>query len=276
MNILTKPTYHHHHLRPLLGNRAGTLTTSASGAASGTDAWASGIDLDRYPVNDLSSPAGQKMLENARRALSTTGVATFPGFLREEVTRLATAEAAEAAKSAFICNSSHNAYQLPGIDPDLPETHVRNMMMRTRVASTAYDEVQGPLRRLYEYDGLVSFLSAVLGQPLHRLADPLGACSVNIFRPGWFHAWHFDESEYTTTLALQQSESGGDFEYTPPIRNDKDDMAADAVARIIRDHSAYEPHDVNEAMEPPPIATAPFEPGTLQVSPVASDRHNAP
>ena len=98
-----------------------------------------------------------------------------------------------------------------GIDPKLPETHVRNMTMQTRVASTAYDEVQGPLRRLYEYDGLVEFLRAVLDQPLYRLADPLGACSVNIFRPGWFHAWHFDETEYTTTLALQQSESGGDF-----------------------------------------------------------------
>ena len=65
--------------------------------------------------------------------------------------------------------------------------------MRTRVASTAWDEIEGPLRALFEYNGLVDFVGAVLGQRLYRLADPLGACSVNIFRPGWHHAWHFDE-----------------------------------------------------------------------------------
>ena len=193
--------------------RTGSRKLSTASGAHAL-AWASGIQTTRYPLHDLSSASGRQVVEEARQALATTGCASFPGFLRPEVCSEAAAEAVQAAKFAFVCDSEHNAYQLPA-EPGLPETHVRNLMMRTRVASTAWDEVQGPLRRLYEYDGLVEFVGAVLGdRPLYRLADPLGCCSVNIFRPGWYHAWHFDESEYTTTLSLQQSEAGGEFEFT--------------------------------------------------------------
>merc|ERR1711969_522061 len=106
------------------------------------------------------------------------------------------------APDAFVTDDTHNAYQNPTHDGDLPGDHVRNLHMRTRVASTAYDELKGTaLRTLYDWDGLVTFIGAVLGyEPgaFHRLGDPLGAASINIFRPGWNHAWHFDEAEYTT------------------------------------------------------------------------------
>ena len=35
---------------------------------------------------------------------------------------------------------------------------------------------------------------------------------------GWSHAWHFDESHFSTTLMLQKAEHGGDFQHTQPIR----------------------------------------------------------
>ena len=49
-------------------------------------------------------------------------------------------------------------------------------------------------------------------------ADPLGACSINIFRKGDQHAWHFDESAFSTTIMLQKPEQGGLFQLTRPIR----------------------------------------------------------
>jgi hypothetical protein len=52
----------------------------------------------------------------------------------------------------------------------------------------AYDEMsrEGPLYRLYNDDRFVSFVAAVTSkEEMHRLADPLGACTVNIFKPGW-------------------------------------------------------------------------------------------
>ena len=34
----------------------------------------------------------------------------------------------------------------------------------------------------------------------------------------WAHNWHFDESQFSTTIMLQTAEKGGDFEHTLPIR----------------------------------------------------------
>ena len=65
-----------------------------------------------------------------------------------------------------------------------------------------------------------------LGKPaLHHFADPLGACSVNVFEAGGKHGWHFDESEFTITLMLQRPGSGGDFEYVPGLRGRPDELA---------------------------------------------------
>ena len=60
----------------------------------------------------------------------------------------------------------------------------------------AYDllDPAGPLLSLYHSEAFTKFLARVLGLPaLHRLADPLGAASINIFPPGTAHNWHFDE-----------------------------------------------------------------------------------
>ena len=35
---------------------------------------------------------------------------------------------------------------------------------------------------------------------------------------GWAHAWHFDESPFSTTIMLQTAREGGHFEHTLPIR----------------------------------------------------------
>ena len=35
---------------------------------------------------------------------------------------------------------------------------------------------------------------------------------------GQFNAWHFDESNFSTTIMLQKAEKGGDFQHTQPIR----------------------------------------------------------
>ena len=35
---------------------------------------------------------------------------------------------------------------------------------------------------------------------------------------GWAHAWHFDESPFSTTIMLQTAQDGGHFEHTLPIR----------------------------------------------------------
>ena len=114
--------------------------------------------------------------------------------------------------AAYETNDTHNVYLLsPPIDlnkyPD--EHHIRNCQYKTHVASIAYDELnpENPLANLYNSETLLRLVGFVTGQKkCYHSADPLGRCSVNVFKHTWQHAWHFDESEYSTTLMIQKPE----------------------------------------------------------------------
>lgn len=252
------------------GLRTATTAARTKGLRSSVDLCGLGIDFESYPIDGpFTTSKLHSIVDNARRSLVETGCASFPGFLTPEATALAASEAASKSANAFVTDSEHNVWQLPHDDPTRSAADVRNTRMRTRVASIAYDELdsESPLRRLYAYDPLVDFVAAVTSQPrLFRLADPLGACSVNIFRPGWHHAWHFDEAEFTVTLSLQQSDQGGEFEFTPPLRRHQHDLAAPAVARILNERSPYRvAADYDSGSVTPLVTAAPFVPGTLQI-----------
>jgi hypothetical protein len=192
------------------------------------------IDRNRYPIDALPSPAGRELVAACRRQLRDDGVALLPGFVAPAAVAAMAAEGRALAGQAFFCDNTHNAYLEPD-DGAFPPDHPRRRRLHTKVGSIAYDLLPAgsPLRRLYNWDPLVDFIGAVLDRPtLYRLADPLGACSINVFRPGGLHAWHFDEAPYSTTLMLQAAEAGGFFEYVPHLRTG-DGAEHDAVGRIL-------------------------------------------
>jgi hypothetical protein len=226
------------------------------------------INTALYPISDPSSERARAIVAEARDSLREHGLASFPDFLTRQALDNAAEAARRAAPQAFTTDAWHNAYQQPGSDDALPPSHARNVRMRTRVASTAYDELpagRGGLRELYSLDCLARFVAAITQNPAHRLADPLGCCSVNVFRPGYFHAWHFDEAETTVTLCLQEAERGGQFEYSPALRRDASDLALGPVVSIIGAHSEYSVDPAPTPVAEPQVATAPFAPGTLQI-----------
>ena len=57
---------------------------------------------------------------------------------------------------------------------------------------------------------------------LHLMAYPLAAVNVMAYHEGEALNWHFDRSEFTTTLLLQAPLSGGAFEYDQNLRSDAD------------------------------------------------------
>jgi len=178
------------------------------------------VDLARFPIGDLTGAAAQDLIAQYRRQLAETGVALLRGFLTPQATAAVAAEARAAAPGAYFCDNTHNVYLEPD-DGDFAPDHPRRRRLRTIVGSVAYDLLPpgSPLRRLYAWDNLIEFVRLVLDRPtLYRLADPLGALSINVFQPGGHHAWHFDEAEYTTTIMLQEAEEGGTFEYMPHLR----------------------------------------------------------
>ena len=89
-----------------------------------------------------------------------------------------------------VTDNEHNIYYDEG-DTAYGGDHIRNRRLKTRVASLAYDLLSptNVVRTLYENDDFQEFLAAVLdldkdGERLYRSADPYGACSINISRPG--------------------------------------------------------------------------------------------
>ncbi|MDZ4735915.1 MAG: hypothetical protein SGJ07_06160 [Rhodospirillaceae bacterium] len=211
------------------------------------------VDLDRYPLHESGGARLQELVEDCRAQLATRGVATLPGLVQPDAVRRMAAETEAVIDRTYFCDSQHNAY-LKAPDLDLPRTHPRNRDLATQVGSVAWDLIdpQATLRRLYLWDPLVAFVGAVLDRsPFFRFADPLGACSVNVFRPGMGHNWHFDEAKISTTLMLQKAEKGGDFEYVPFLRPERGEDF-EAVGRIL---------DGDET----DVVRLPFEPGTLSI-----------
>ncbi len=188
------------------------------------------VNLVRYPISDFDSTEGAVFAQQCRQQYLETGLCLLREFILPETQQILAEEANEVSGKAFFCNSTHNAY-LTEDDPDLPAEDVAKRQEQTYVGSVAYDRIGADsyLRRLYRWDPLKDFIGFVLSKSeFHRFADPLGACSINVFVDGGKHGWHFDESEFTVTLMLQPPQSGGAFEYASQIRgleNEKEIVA---------------------------------------------------
>ncbi|MDH3695402.1 MAG: hypothetical protein OER96_12620 [Gammaproteobacteria bacterium] len=211
------------------------------------------VDLERYPIDNLSGTGGVELLKRCQRDMEASGVCLLHGFLTSKAIELITAEASDSLPKAFFCHNTHNAY-LKDDDDSFPQDHPRRRRLQTDVGSIAYDYLppNGALCRLYQWDALTQFIGKVLGHDtFYRGEDPLGALSINVFEPGGEHSWHFDESHFTVTIMIQPAEQGGVFEYVPNIRTADDDNY-DEVGRILDDqHSG--------------VLELPFTPGTLSI-----------
>lgn len=179
------------------------------------------VDLSRYPLHRAGSPELIQIIRQARHQLKETGCAILPGFLTEAATALMTSEAAALSPEAFHKKVNGNAY-LTAEDMSLPITHPNRMKEDTCVGVIAYDQIPAhhALRQLYENDVLMEFIALILGESrLYRYADPLGALNIAVMSEGEYLRWHFDQTDFVTSIALQSSVAGGDFEYVPFIRS---------------------------------------------------------
>ena len=68
---------------------------------------------------------------------------------------------------------------------------------------------------------------------IHPYVDALSPLNIGISRPGETLAWHFDTSDFATTLLLQTAEDGGEFEYIPHTRNEND-PAYERVGNLLK------------------------------------------
>jgi hypothetical protein len=235
-------------------------------------------------ADTLLHDQAKERIQAAREQYLSTGAVTFPEFISPSALSSILEDCFAAEESAFTTDDKHTPHQLQ-VDPSfVPPNSVRNFQMRTQVASIAYDELpkESELVSLYRNPTLVALVSAITGgvggEKLHLSEDPLGACTVNVFRPSYGHSFHFDESEFSTTIMLREAnvEGSGLFQYTPPLRETSDNLALEDVGRTIRKYCAEEdgyqdvafPEGIDSekaAVDCPPLHTLEFGPGTLSI-----------
>ena len=91
-----------------------------------------------------------------------------------------------------------------------------------------------------------------MGKPaLYTMDDTMAGLNVMSYREGQALSWHFDRSEFTTTMLLQAPEAGGEFSYRTDLR-DADEPNYEGVSRLLLDND-------------PDIRSMALSPGTLNV-----------
>jgi hypothetical protein len=192
------------------------------------------LDLDRYPLDREGGAEWQRLVDESKAALATNGMFNLEGFLRPGIAEKTVAEIRPVMDTrSHVHKRLHNIYFKPSI-PELAPDHPALRKVETISHTVCADQIPGStVLSIYEYEPLVRFLAATMGKPhLHMMQDPLARANVMGYRAGEALNWHFDRSEFTTTLLLQAPEIGGDFEYRTDLRSDSDPNY-DGVAKLL-------------------------------------------
>ena len=211
------------------------------------------VDFDRYPLQDVESSAAKAVIANCRERLQSRGTCQLDGFVREAALAAMTSEAKTLLPKAHQQNDWFSPYIGDKAD-GLPADHPRRAKVRTAQAALAWDLIpaNSPLRTLYTWGGLTTFLAAILEKPrLYCGADPLAACNLAYIGPGDELGWHFDSSEFSVTLQIQAPEDGGEFEFAPNTRSQSNENY-DMVKAILNGDKSH-------------VVTSKSVPGTLSV-----------
>ena len=92
------------------------------------------VDLDRYPMAELDSPAASRFAEQCRAEYRETGLCMLQSFIRPEALEVLAQEANALTDDAYFCKSTHNAY-LTGDDQALDVKDVRRRQEETPPAA---------------------------------------------------------------------------------------------------------------------------------------------
>ena len=193
------------------------------------------LDLDRYPLDRPGSTGWETLVQRCRADLLRDGMYNLEGLVRPEALTRAVDELRPVIDTlSFTHRRRHNIYfrkEIPGLAADHPALAMTETVNHTVCADQIMQAV--PLW-IYEWSPFITFLAATMDKDaLYPMRDALARVNVMAYRDGEALNWHFDRSEFTTTLLLQAPDEGGDFVYRTDLRNDGDPNY-DGVARLLR------------------------------------------
>jgi hypothetical protein len=210
------------------------------------------VDLDRYPIHE-DGEARTHLVSSVQKDVRSVGCAVIKQFVKPSAIPALVAEGDKVSHLGHRNFNRTNPYftQLPA---DLPDTHpLRRFYDRSNafVPADNFGE-DSIIRSLYEWPAFAPFIQEVLEEPsFYRYADPLADVVINLAEEGNGFPWHFDTNNYTVTLAIQNAELGGEFEFSPNLRTPTDENY-DGVGQVL---------DGDQSL----IHTLHLEPGDLQI-----------
>jgi len=213
------------------------------------------INLDRYPIEDPSSSACQKLASSCHEQFKKNGVCVLPHFLSESGLKNLIDESLSIAPKAFHQTVKGNAY-LEETPADLPADHPMRLEDTTALGVIAQDMIpeQSGLQLIYKWQPFIDFVSQIIGRgTLYRYACPLGGINIAVMKDGDHLRWHFDQSDFVVSVNLQDPEEGGKFEYVRNIRSHQDPRY-EAVTALLKGS-----RDKVEILDNPPGCLVLFE-----------------
>jgi hypothetical protein len=210
------------------------------------------------PVSDLLDVTelidlDWSFVDAGRAQMRKTGACEIPNFIRPSALGQFVDDARSLAPLAHPSGGLGTVY-LGFPDESFPTDHPRQWLGPYAVGAVAYDlfPPDSPIRLLYECNELMRFVAAILGlDAIYRYADPLGALNLAVMNDDDQLQWHFDQTDFVVSLALQDADVGGDFEVAPQIRRAEDERYEDVASVLVGERDR--------------VVTLPMTPGTLLV-----------
>ena len=193
------------------------------------------LNLETFPLDRPGSAEWLTLVGQCRADLAAHGMFNLEGLMHAHVAaREVAAMMPKFEHESFCHEREHNIYFLKSID-GLAHDHPALTRFKTSNLTLCGDQVtDSALSRLYEWPEFAQFIAAAMAMPeLYVMADPLARLNVMAYHQGQALNWHFDRSEFTTTLLLQAPQQGGEFEYRTDLRSE-DDPNYDGVARMLK------------------------------------------
>ena len=193
------------------------------------------LDLETYPIDQPDSATYTALVAKCREDLAAYGMFELAGFVRLEAVKAAVENATPVmAHDSFRHARSHNIYFRDKVE-GLADNHPALVKNQTVNHTICGDQIpDSPMIAIYEWQPFADFLAATMSKAaLYQMNDPIGRVNIQASRDGEALNWHFDQSEFTTTILLQSPEVGGELEYRRDLRS-SDNPNYDGIAAVLK------------------------------------------
>jgi len=197
------------------------------------------VNLERYPIDRPESPECLSTIEEAKKILKEEGLVVLDGFANPSLVEEVKGFADQNKDNIYTEVSEGNAYICDG-DASLPADHPKNIIMQTQLGVLSYEQIPDEMRlyKFYHNDDIKKFVEKIIGRgEIFRYECDLGSINVAAMGKTDKLRWHFDNSDFVVSIPIQESESGGDYEYVFKIRDENSENYDEVKKLLDGDHS---------------------------------------